>query len=454
VNRRNVILAVLGLLLVGLVVTVIVRAASGTPADRLAVAGDVRIDSRTVVAPAITTPTVDFAVGIPSSSTPSAQGKAPASTTRSSQPVVSGKLTSVNVRVGDRVTQGQVIAQLDTKLLDLGVKQAKADAARSRANTAMLADTLDTLNDALDKIPSARAKAFSTAYGAIDAAIGKAKGTLVQQHAAAVAGKPQLEAGIAAAKSGIGQLEGAIAGLEAKIAQTPANDPSLPALKAQLKDLKNKLADAKKKLAGAEKALAGINTFLKQWPTILKTLATQTAAAKAKAGTAINTAIDSAKSKITDAKTKVKNAKSVLKIVSDASHIGIDLAEARRNQATILAPVSGVVTYAVPSGTVVVVGAPIVRIQPASAALVDTYLTAEQLQRIKLGSAAEIKYDSAPGKVLHGQVATIGSIAQYPPTTFPTDVVHMTRTVKVTIRLDSGTAPPQGTPVDILIHTN
>ena len=137
-----------------------------------------------------------------------------------------------------------------------------------------------------------------------------------------------------------------------------------------------------------------------------------------------------------------------------ASQIGIDVAELHKAQATVTAPVGGIVTYALPSGVNVMVGSPIVRIQPAEAALVDTYLTPDQIQRIHVGSPADIGYDSAPGKVLHGQVATIGSVAQYPPTTFPTDVVHMTRTIKVAIRLDSGTAPPQGTPVDISIHTN
>ncbi|MDR3686504.1 MAG: biotin/lipoyl-binding protein [Coriobacteriia bacterium] len=451
-NRRNITLAVVGLLVVGLVVALVVRASAGPPPGRLLVAGDVRVNSRTVVAPTITTPTVDFSVGIPSSATPTA--KAPAQPTRSSQPVVSGRLTSVKVVVGDHVTQGQVIAQLDTKLLDLGVKQAKANAARSRANTAMLADTLDTLNDALDKIPSARATAFSTAYGMIDAAIGKAKGTLVQQHAAAVAGKPQLEAGIAQLKAGIAQTEAAIAGLKTQIASLPPNDPQIPALKAKLAGAEQALAGMQKQLATLEKTLAGINTFLKQWPTILKTLATQTAAAKAKAGAAINTAIDSAVSKIHDAKTKVKNAKSVLKIISDSSQIGIDLAVAKRAQATILAPVSGVVTYAVPSGSIAIVGAPIVRIQVDGPALIDTYLTPEQLQSVRLGAPADITYDSAPGKVLHGTVAIIGTTALYPPTSFATDVVHMTRTIRVTIRLNSGDSPPQGTPVDISIHTN
>jgi multidrug resistance efflux pump len=396
---------------------------------------------------------VDFSVGIPSSSTPTAN-KAPSQPARSSQPVVSGRLTAVKVQMGDTVKAGEVVAQLDTKMLDLGVTQAKANAARSRANVAVLGNTLDTLSDALDKLPSARATAFSTAYGMIDAAIGKAKATLVQQHAAAVAGKPAIVAGIAKAKAGIAQLNGAIAGLNAQIAHTPPNDPSLPGLKAQRDSLKKTLAKAKTGLAKAQKALIGINTFLAQWPTIQRTLVTQTAAAKAKAGAAINTAIDAAENKITDAKTKVKNARSVLKIMSDAAQIGIDLAVAKRDQATLFAPSAGVVTYAAPSGTVAMVGSPVVRIQPVEAALVDTYLTSDQLPRVKVGSAADITYDSAPGKVLHGTVAVIGNQALYPPTSFPTDVVHMTRTVKVTIRLDSGDAPPQGTPVDISIHTN
>ena len=34
--------------------------------------------------------------------------------------------------------------------------------------------------------------------------------------------------------------------------------------------------------------------------------------------------------------------------------------------------------------------------------------------------------------------------ALFPPTSFPTDIVHMTRTVKVTFRLDSGRAASPG----------
>jgi len=434
VNRRNVILAAAGLLVAGLIAGLIVRAASGAPSNRLLVAGDVRVNSRTVVAPPISTPVPDYAVGIPTTAAPtggpSGSAKTPPQPQRTGQPVVSGLLTHVYVRTGDTVKAGQPIAQIDTKLLDLGVKQAKANAARQKANVAVLGKTLDTLANAQDKLATARSTAFSTAFSLIDAAIAKAVAPVYQQHAAAVAARPKLVA--------------AIAGIEAALAHLPPNAPQVPALKAKLAQLKAQLA--------------GIDAFLKQWPSIKKKLQTQTAtaaaAAKAKAGAAINTKIDQAQTKITDAKTRVKNARAVLKIIADSSHVGVDLAEAKRAQATILAPVGGLVTYAVPAGTVAMVGSPIIRVQPDEPALVDTYLTGDQLRRVHLGSAADITYDSAPGKVLHGKVAIIGDTAQYPPTSFPTDIVHMTRTVKVTIRLDSGDSPPQGTPVDIAIHTN
>jgi multidrug resistance efflux pump len=101
------------------------------------------------------------------------------------------------------------------------------------------------------------------------------------------------------------------------------------------------------------------------------------------------------------------------------------------------------------------VGAPLFRIRPDQQALVDTYLTGDQLTKVRLGTLADITYDSGDGAVLHGRLHLIDDQALYPPTSFPTNVVHMTDTVKLTFQLDSGAnPPPQGTPVDIAIHTD
>lgn len=431
VNQRNFILAAAGVLLVGLIVAVLLRVSSQPPADRLPVAGDVRVVQRVVTAPSITYATPNVTVGIPSTQTASpGSGKRPSpQPARSNAPVVSGTIARMYVQTGQHIEAGATVAQLDTTLLKLGVAQAKADADRARANVAVLRKTLDSLASAQNKLVTARSTAFATAFSAIDAAIANAIAPIYKKHADAVKARPQLAA--------------AIAGIEAALAHLPPNDPQVPGLKA--------------KLAGLKKNLAGIDAFLKQWPTIKKKLASQTATAKAtakaKAGALINTKIGQAQSKITDAKTKVKNARDVLKIVADSQQVAIDLAEARVAQATILSPYSGYVTMTAQQGSVAMVGAPIVRIQPDGPVEVNTYLTGQQLARVRVGSPADVTYDSAKGTVLHGVVSVVGSIAQFPPTSFPTDIVHMTKTIPVTIRLDSG-SPPPGTPVDIVIHTD
>jgi HlyD family secretion protein len=438
-SRRNVILAIAGVLMLGLVVALLVRATSGPPADRLIVAGDVRVDSRTVVAPAIATPTPDFTVGIPApagdTAAPgagSAKSKAPSQPTRSGQPVVSGRLTRVNVRAGDTVKAGQVIAQLDTAMLDLGVKQAKANAVRARTTVRVLKNNLNTVLDNIDKIATGRTQ-ISTAR--VQLARGKA------QLRAAKAQLLAAQAPLLQAKRNRRQLEAQLAALRQQAAQFPPGQAP-PALLRRIGQLQGLLA-------AINPGLAKIAAGLKQ----VAAGEAQLAAAQAQlnaASSQLNTAADA----LSTAKKQITNARDTLTIVADSQQVAIDLAEAKRDQATIHSPVNGVVTFAVPAGTVAMVGSPIVRIKPDEPARVDTYLTPEQLALVKVGSAADVTYDSAPGKVVHGKVAVIGTTAQYPPTSFPTDIVHMTRTVKVTIGLDSGDAPPQGTPVDISIHTN
>jgi multidrug resistance efflux pump len=448
VSRRNVMLALMLVVLAALVAGIVLRTLSGPPAGRLIVAGDVRVQTRTVVAPAIQYPTMSYTVTVPSNATSNtitlvqnittaprfslvtSPAIAVISTqTTPGQPVTSGRLVAVNVRVGDHVTTGTVIAQLDTKLLDLGVTSAKLSAERTRINVDVLNSRLDDLADAQNTLNSARSQAFATAFAQIDAAIATALQPLYAQHAAAVAALPKLET--------------AVAGLQAALSHLPPGSPAYNAAKAQLAKLQPQLMQ--------------LQAFLKMWPTIEKKALAGAATGRAKgvaaASTAINTAIGSAQSQLDDAKKKIKDARSVLKIIRDGAGVGVTVAEIRRSQATIVSPCSGTVIQTSYANTAAMVGAPLVRIQPDTPTLVDTYLTADQLGQVRIGTVADITYDSGAGSV-RGVLSAIDAGAPYPPTTFPTDIVHMTHAVRVTFQLDSGNNPPAGTPVDISIHTD
>ncbi len=74
----------------------------------------------------------------------------------------SGRVAQVSVQVGDRVTQGQVLMQLDTTDLDLALRSAQDNLANAQANydaakakAATNPDQLTSAKAALDKAASA-----------------------------------------------------------------------------------------------------------------------------------------------------------------------------------------------------------------------------------------------------------------------------------------------------------
>ena len=413
------------------------ESSKASPAGYLLVAGNVRPETRTVAVPVIPYPTPDYTVGIPrptgaTGAMGASSQKRGAPSARDGQPIVAGMLESVLVREGDSVKSGQLVAQFDTKMLTLGVKQAATAARKARADVAVIGGNIDDLASAKRKLATARSK------------IANAKTTLAKANSTLKKARKQLLAQqrkLLAAKAQRPQLKAALAGLRAKAATFPKG--KVPAaLKGQIAQLNSALAAIGPGLKAIAKGLATIDAGLAK--------VDEGASALPKASARIS----SAAHELADAKTRLRTAKEVLGIVADGQDIVVKLAKARRTLATVRTPVAGIVTFARRGGTVAMVGAPLVRIRPDGPQRVDTYLTAEQVGTVDVGSEAEITYDSAAGKVLHGRISEIGSAYVFPPTSFSTQIVHMTRTLKVTILLDEGETAPAGTPVDISIHTN
>ncbi|PKQ38264.1 MAG: hypothetical protein CVT59_03305 [Actinobacteria bacterium HGW-Actinobacteria-1] len=386
-RRLTIVVLVLALLGVASVAVAYFQRQSGADRGYLQVAGDVRAQSYVVRAPALASPTIDVTVGFATSSQAPASRKA---TAPSSQPTVSGRIAEVFVAEGDRVVAGQMLARLDTTLLDLGVRQAETAAAKARAD-------VDVLVGALDTIDSGQAD------------LAKAKRDLTAALAKAKAQRADLAAQLA-------QLESMPTPPPGSVLPTGTPNPAvlIPQLKAGLAQID----------AGIAKMESGLRTMA------------------------------SGSAKLTDAKTQAENGRELLGIVAETRDIATALAKARRDSAIITAPVDGLVTFARRSGGVAMVNAPLFRITPDAPALIDTYLTAEQLAHVRVGDPAEVTYDSGAGAVLNGSVTAIGEDSAFPPTTFPTDVVHMTRTTRVTITLKTGAQPPAGTPVDLTIRTD
>lgn len=432
--RRAAMLTALGMLLIALVAAgVWIGRSVVSSDDRIEVAGDVRADIRVVAAPPLVIPVPDLAIGIPVAPGPAAAGapKTAAPATPASAPRVAGLITTVTVSLGDHVAAGDVLATLDTTMLDLGVEQALLALARARAevgvldsNLADVADNRTQLLDARDKLAGTRAQLLAT-----QAQLNKSRTALVTTRTKALAARTELVGQIA-------RLERLISdGAATSTPPAPTPQQTLAAMKAKLAQLDAGIAKLNAGLSQIDAGLAKVAAGL----TKLSSARTQ---------------IASGESALDSAVVQLGNAKDVLRIMADARALGVDAARLARNSAVITAPVSGTIAFARTVGSVAMVGAPLFRIRPDGASIVDTYLTAEQLLQVSLGNRADVSIDSFPDRTFRGSVTRIGSSYRYPPNTFSTPLTHMTRAAKVTITLEGSAALPFGTPADIVIHAS
>ncbi|MFA5844705.1 MAG: HlyD family efflux transporter periplasmic adaptor subunit [Coriobacteriia bacterium] len=163
-----------------------------------------------------------------------------------------------------------------------------------------------------------------------------------------------------------------------------------------------------------------------------------------------------ARRKLTDAGAKLEDARAALAdtrdlaaIVAEARNVTIDLALAQRERTRVASPVGGVVVWAPERGTVALAGSPLAKVRPAGDSFVDTYLTAEEVTRVRIGDRAEVGIDSLPRRTVRARIVAIGDAYVFPPTWFPTQVTHLSRAVRVTVAVDDGTRLPPGTPADV-----
>ena len=401
----------------------------------IAVAGATRADSVVIAAPTLSQPALDVTVGIAKFQTPAliaARRKAAAAAARARGPVVSGRLTEVKVRPGDMVKKGQVLAAFDDKMLLVGVESAQAAYRRSVATADTMRATASTVRDQRSKVYTARRTLRQQ-----QALLGTSKTKLAAQLAQLQTAAPSMRAGLAQLMPLRAQTAANLAKAEAA-AHSPNPPPGAAALVAQLR--KN-LAILDGKIAGAKAGLAAIP---KLQAALGKMAVGQAAMAAAKAK------IASGLSQMADAIGQLENASDTIRIAAGAQAAGEKLAKYAADQAVLRAPVDGLVIQSVQPGQVVMVGAPVVTIRPTGDVLVDVYLSPEQAARVKVGDRADVTVDSLKGS-LAGRVSVVGTTVEFPPANYPTPIVHLASTVRVTVAVPDARLPV-GVPADVVIH--
>ncbi len=443
--------------------------------DRVLVSGNVDDDLVTVQAPQleITAPNLDagFAdsAGTPGQQTTNDQNFATNTVTaRDSW----NRVAKVEVREGDQIQAGQVLVRFDSEPLRASLSAARADAKVASTQVPVLDSAIDKTYDKERDIKSALRK--------INKAIRQLKRTrttLSGQLSQARRQLPQLEAQRAQMKSQTAQLSGRLrqvdqqlAELRAALAQLPPQPPrtasptaapaptnreQLLAKIAQLRQARTRLQNGLEQLTGAEAQLTTALTRLRSGIPRLENAIREIDDGLAKARTQ-RTKLHKARTKIIDARSELRRTRKLAVVAAQAASVGIDIAENQKLLATVTAPTSGVVVQAATVGQVVAAGAAVATIREGAANSITTWLSPAQLTKVCLGAGATVRADwMSTLEQLEAEITLIGDRADYPPTSFATDEVHLTRAVPVRLTLTRSSGQPQplppGAPVDIEI---
>lgn len=443
--------------------------------DRVLVSGNVDDDLVTVQAPQleITAPNLDagFAdsAGTPGQQTTNDQNFATNTVTaRDSW----NRVAKVAVREGDQIQAGQVLVRFDSEPLRASMSAARADAKVAATQVPVLDSAIDKTYDKERDIKSALRK--------INKAIRQLKRTrttLSGQLSQARRQLPQLEAQQAQTKSQTAQLSGKLrqvdqqlAELRTGLAQLPPRPPSTPsptaapappnreqlvAKIAQLRQARTRLQSGLEQLTGAEAQLTTALTRLHSGIPRLENAIREIDDGLAKARTQ-RTKLHKARTKIIDARSELRRTRKLAVVAARAATVGIDVAENQKLLATVTAPTSGVVVQAATVGQVVAAGATVAAIREGAANSITTWLSPAQLTEVCLGAGATVRADwMSTLEQLEAEITLIGDRADYPPTSFATDEVHLTRAVPVRLTLTRSSGQPQplppGAPVDIEI---
>lgn len=304
---------------------------------------------------------------------------------------IAGMLASVETSLGARVTAGQTIGRLDDSALQLRVAAAQAAARGAWARVGVVDANLETVADNAATLADARTKLDDTLA------------TLRTSRA-------EVAANLAKARAAVESLP-------------PTLPPTLPP----------GMVDPRPLVAKLEAALAQLDAGI----------------AKA---TAARAKLDEGDAKIADARAQLHSARDLMALAAKAADAGIDVARARASLAVVRAPYAGTVTWIAERGSVLFVGGPVARIAPDGPLLLDTYVDSSQVAFVRVGATARASSDTFPGSALSGRVSAIRPVYEYPPTSLPTRLIHMTRAFRVTVTIDDPTAPlPPGTPADLTI---
>jgi HlyD family secretion protein len=339
---------------------------------------------------------------------------------------VGGRIESIALREGDRVKQGQVIAQLDDAEIKAQLEGAKArfNAAQQQVNQARL--QIDVIQSQIQEAQLNLRQSSDNATGKINQAQARV--------AAAQAELVQRQAQVQQAKA-----ERQLAQADRDRYQSLLQDGVIP--QQQFEQNKTKLDTAQ---ANLQASLATVDVAQKQVNVAQGEL---TQAQTSSFNPQINTA------KIAGLNKQLAQAQAQLEVaiaeVANAKAAQAEIA-AKLEDLKIISPINGVVlTRTSEPGEVISTGTTLMTLVNLNNVYLRGYLPEGEIGMVRVGQAAKVFLDSAPDRPLNATVSQIDSQASFTPENiyFKSDRVTQVFGLKLKLKNSTGFAKP-GMPAD------
>jgi len=321
-----------------------------------------------------------------------------------------GKLVELNVREGDTVKQGFVVARLDDAALKEQLARDNAAIASAQSQVEQLQTSIEYQRSQIESDLGVRRAEIAQAQARVDDLLAGSRPQEISQ----------AESAVADAKSW-----NDMAKLDWDRAQTLFKNEDIS--RSQYDQARTKLDSTVAQVRQAEQRLA----LVKEGPRKDEIAAARAQLARAQAAIA---QIEANRIEVRRKEQEIAARKA--EVQRATAQAGIT--KTPLNDTVVAAPIDGVIlSKAVEAGEVVAAGTTLVGLGDLDHPWLRAYINEKDLGRIKLGGKVKLTTDSFPGKVYEGKISFIASEAEFTPKQIQTKEERVKLVYRIKVEVDN-----------------
>jgi len=321
-----------------------------------------------------------------------------------------GRMTELNVREGDFVKKGDVIARLDSAQLDQQLLRDQASVASAQSSLQQLQTSIEYQQATIESDISTRRAELAQAQARLDDLLAGSRPQEIQQAQSAVTD----------AKAWNDQARSDWERAQTLFAREDISKQQYDQARAKLDSTAAQLRQAEDKSA-----------LVKEGPRTQEIAGARAQVARAQA------AVQTAEANRIEVRRKQQELTARrAEIEKNSAQAGMTRTQIA--DAVVTAPIDGVVLVkAAEAGEVIAAGSTIVSLGDLDHPWLRAYINETDLGRIKVGGKARLSTDSFPGKVYEGRISFIASEAEFTPKQIQTKEERVKLVYRIKIEVDN-----------------